>query len=239
MRGAGDGSARRSVVPRCERWRGRGHRGARQVDSEPAASANLRAGASASAPVRCRRARRHVHEFLGQYRGTLLSDGYEAYAACAAQRSGEVTHALCWAHTRRYFERAKDSEPEAVTEALAAHRSDVRSREANPCRRVRWRGQARLPPDPYPGGRRDLLAVVPHAMSSPRTATEEPAGEGVAATRRSAARGWRCSSTTPRWPSTRTTWNGRCVRFLSGRGIGCSLRARSVRSAWASSRVCW
>ena len=61
MRGAGDGSARRSVVPRRERWRSRGHRGARQVDSEPAASAVLRAGASASAPVRCRRARRHVH----------------------------------------------------------------------------------------------------------------------------------------------------------------------------------
>ena len=125
------------------------------------------------------RAHRHVHAFLGQYRGTLLSDGYEAYAACAAQRPGEVTHALCWAHTRRYFERAKDSEPEAVAEALTAHRGDVRSREANPCRRARWRGQARLPPGPYPGGRRDLLAVVPHAMSSPRIATEEPAGEGV------------------------------------------------------------
>ena len=73
------------------------------MDSEPAASAVLRAGASASAPVRCRRARRYVHEFLGQYHGTLLSDGYEAYAACAAQRPGEVTHALCRAHTRRYF----------------------------------------------------------------------------------------------------------------------------------------
>ena len=104
------------------------------MDSELAASAVLRAGASASAPVRCRRARRHVHEFLGPYRGTLLSDGYEAYAACAAQRPGEVTHALCWAHTRRYFERAQDSEPEAVAEALTAHRGDVRSREANPGR---------------------------------------------------------------------------------------------------------
>ena len=31
----------------------------------------------------------------------------------------EVTHALCWSHTRRHFERAKDSEPEAVAEALA------------------------------------------------------------------------------------------------------------------------
>ena len=30
-----------------------------------------------------------------------------------------MTHALCWAHTRRGFERVKDSEPEAVAEALA------------------------------------------------------------------------------------------------------------------------
>ena len=65
------------------------------------------------------RAHRHVHAFLGEYCGKLLSDGYEAYAAYAAQRPGEVTHALFWSHTRRYFERAKDSEPEAVAEALA------------------------------------------------------------------------------------------------------------------------
>ena len=65
------------------------------------------------------RAHRHVHAFLGEYRGTLLSDGYEAYAAYAGQRPGEVTHALCWSHTRRGFERANDSEPEAVAEALA------------------------------------------------------------------------------------------------------------------------
>ena len=30
-----------------------------------------------------------------------------------------ITHAQCWAHTRRYFERAKDIEPEASAEALA------------------------------------------------------------------------------------------------------------------------
>ena len=45
---------------------------------------------------------------------------------------GRVTHALCWAHTRRYFERAKDSEPDAVAEALAligamyAHEKPIR-----------------------------------------------------------------------------------------------------------------
>ena len=79
------------------------------------------------------RAHRHVHAFLGEYRGTLLSDGYDAYAAYAARRPAQVTHALCWAHTRRYFERAKESEPEAVAEALAmmgamyAHEKQLRT----------------------------------------------------------------------------------------------------------------
>ena len=79
------------------------------------------------------RAHRHAYAFLGNFCGTLLSDGYEAYAAYAAQRPGEVTHALCWSHTRRGFERAKDSEPEAVAEALAmmgamyAHEEQIRA----------------------------------------------------------------------------------------------------------------
>ena len=44
------------------------------------------------------RAHRHVHAFLGNFRGTLLSDGYDGYSAYAAQRLGEVTHALCWSY---------------------------------------------------------------------------------------------------------------------------------------------
>ena len=79
------------------------------------------------------RAHRHVHAFLGEYCGTLLSDGYDGYSAYAAQRPDEVTHALCWSHTRRTFERAKESEPEAVAEALAmigamyAHEEQIRA----------------------------------------------------------------------------------------------------------------
>ena len=36
-----------------------------------------------------------------------------------------------------------------------------------------------------------------------------------------------------------TIRSGRCVRFLSGKETGCSLPARSARSASAPSRVCW
>ena len=60
-----------------------------------------------------------VRSFLGEFRGTLLTDGYEGYAAYAGTRPGQVIHGQCWSHTRRGFERAKDGEPEAVAEALA------------------------------------------------------------------------------------------------------------------------
>jgi transposase len=66
------------------------------------------------------RAACHVREGLGDDPGegaVLISDGYSAYARYA-ERTG-LTHAQCWAHTRRGFERAKDIEPEAVAEALA------------------------------------------------------------------------------------------------------------------------
>jgi transposase len=55
----------------------------------------------------------HVKAQLGDFSGTLLSDGYRAYDAYARGRP-EVTQAQCWAHTRRYFERAKDSDPAAL-----------------------------------------------------------------------------------------------------------------------------
>jgi transposase len=64
------------------------------------------------------RAHSHVQAFLGNFSATLLSDGYEAYAAYARQNA-RVTHAACWSHCRRGFEGAKDGEPTASAEALA------------------------------------------------------------------------------------------------------------------------
>ena len=43
---------------------------------------------------------------------------YEAYAAYARQNAA-LTHAACWSHCRRGFERAKGGEPAASAEALA------------------------------------------------------------------------------------------------------------------------
>ncbi len=64
------------------------------------------------------RAHHYVRDWLKDYSGTLLSDGYEAYSAYARQNN-QVTHAQCWSHCRRKFEQAKDHEPEASAEALA------------------------------------------------------------------------------------------------------------------------
>ena len=63
------------------------------------------------------RAHRHVDEFLGNFRGTLLSDGYAAYAAYA-KRQG-IANAQCWSHCRRNFMDAKESDPAGVSQALS------------------------------------------------------------------------------------------------------------------------
>lgn len=58
----------------------------------------------------------HIKTQLGDFQGVLLSDGYAAYGLYAKNKPN-VTQAQCWTHTRRYFERAKDSDP-AAHEAL-------------------------------------------------------------------------------------------------------------------------
>lgn len=58
-----------------------------------------------------------VHSLLQGYNGKLLSDGYSAYESYAKQTEA-LTHALCWVHTRRYFEKALDDEPVLANQAL-------------------------------------------------------------------------------------------------------------------------
>jgi len=64
------------------------------------------------------RARRVIEQTLSDnFTGTLLSDGYSAYASYVA-KTDNVTHAQCWVHTRRQFFEAKDDEPVLVDEML-------------------------------------------------------------------------------------------------------------------------
>jgi transposase len=91
------------------------------------------------------RAHEHVKTFLGTtFTGTLLTDGYEAYRSYA-RSNPEVTHAECWAHCRRHFERAQDAEPQAVGEALALigalyrHEELIRERQIEGAEKLAWR----------------------------------------------------------------------------------------------------
>nr|WP_226827244.1 IS66 family transposase [Igneacidithiobacillus copahuensis] len=73
----------------------------------------------------------HVEQQLAGFAGVLLSDGYAAYDRYAKSRP-QVTRAQCWAHTRRYFERAKDQDPaaqEALTRIGALYRVEQQIRE--------------------------------------------------------------------------------------------------------------
>jgi len=63
------------------------------------------------------RAHHHAKSILGEYRGTLISDGYRAYDDYAARRD-EVVHAQCWVHVRRGFVKAENVEPERCAEAI-------------------------------------------------------------------------------------------------------------------------
>lgn len=64
------------------------------------------------------RGMQHILEQLGDFDGTLVTDGYGAYEKFN-KKNKALTHAQCWVHTRRYFEKAKDAEPEASAIALA------------------------------------------------------------------------------------------------------------------------
>ena len=64
----------------------------------------------------------HAVDQLTGFTGTLLTDGYGAYDKTVAQlnqQEANITHATCWAHSRRYFEKALTMEPDAAQQALA------------------------------------------------------------------------------------------------------------------------
>lgn len=63
------------------------------------------------------RAHLQVESLLGNFQGTLVSDGFEAYASFR-KKHDEVVHALCWAHARRGFVKAEDLEPRLAAQAL-------------------------------------------------------------------------------------------------------------------------
>ncbi|MGB3620394.1 MAG: IS66 family transposase, partial [Ketobacter sp.] len=64
------------------------------------------------------RGRRHIESVLkNQFTGTLITDGYAAYARYVDKTQG-ITHAQCWVHSRRYFINAEERDPKASAEAI-------------------------------------------------------------------------------------------------------------------------
>jgi len=72
-----------------------------------------------------------VVEILGEFIGTLVTDGYGAYGQFAKTVEALV-HAQCWAHARRKFVEAEGSEPELCgrildwIQTLYAHEATIR-----------------------------------------------------------------------------------------------------------------
>jgi transposase len=91
-----------------------------------------------------------VAEVLGQFGGTLLSDGYDAYHRHAERVEGLV-HALCWSHTRRNFEEGLGSEPRLCGKALERigqlyeEEKILRKRGDPPEKRLAFRGERAKP----------------------------------------------------------------------------------------------
>lgn len=65
------------------------------------------------------RGRQHIEEIVKhRFKGTLLSDGYSAYASYIKANEG-LTHAQCWVHSRRQFIEAENSWPAPAKEAVS------------------------------------------------------------------------------------------------------------------------
>ena len=81
------------------------------------------------------RGRMHIEQVLRQdFKGTLLTDGYGAYASYQKQVA-HLTHAQCWVHARRTLLKAEKEEPEALARALQmigelyAHEEHIREQK--------------------------------------------------------------------------------------------------------------
>ena len=124
------------------------------------------------------REHRHVEAFLGEFRGTLASDGYEAYARYAAKRAG-VRHAQCWAHARRGFEQARDGEPESAGAALALIGALYASEKTIRARKLKDAAEAGVPARAERSGGGAVLRLVPQPARAARPAAAQSAGEGA------------------------------------------------------------
>jgi hypothetical protein len=93
-------------------------------------------------------------EFLRDFKGVLLTDGYEAYHKLARDRANDLKVAGCWAHTKRRFAELLKSAPgnrsgtisaEAVRRIAAIYHADNMFKDAADPERARHRQESVKP----------------------------------------------------------------------------------------------
>lgn len=105
------------------------------------------------------RGHQHALDQLKDFAGTLITDGYEAYEKTVIalnRESHQLTHANCWVHTRRQFEKALPMEPKLAQYALDAI-AKLYQLEA------KWREQE-LSPDTVIEKRREQSEPIVHGL---------------------------------------------------------------------------
>lgn len=89
------------------------------------------------------RERAGPERFLENYRGYLQADAYGGYDAFFKDPARGLVEVACWAHTRRYFFRAVESDRKRMGPALLLiaelYRIEARGRERNGAERLRLR----------------------------------------------------------------------------------------------------
>lgn len=61
----------------------------------------------------------HAEEFLGDFRGILMTDGYEPYHTLAKGSGGRIRVAGCWAHCKRKFAEVVKASPSSAKGSVA------------------------------------------------------------------------------------------------------------------------
>lgn len=101
-----------TIVPVLDRKKKRTHQGYlwcyRSDDTQPMVWFEYQPGRGRAGP----------EKVLSDFRGILQSDGYAVYESICNQSGGTIVPAGCWAHARRKFFEARESDPYAL-EAIA------------------------------------------------------------------------------------------------------------------------
>lgn len=101
------------------------------------------------------RSREMPKEFLGDYKGYLVTDGYQVYHSISKERPDELIVAGCWAHCKRRFSEIYKNEDkklgenstasEAVTRIMAIYHVDNMTKGKDDEERLRHRKQSVKP----------------------------------------------------------------------------------------------